>query len=443
MELLERFNIFVKKMQSTMGRIEKERFLNEISGDGEILEILKFLFNPYTVTGISDKKLERLRRGDLPLFDLVLKAGGAGDFITFMNHFRVNNTGRDEDVRLVLNYAKQSGGHDDLVFGIIKRDLKLGIQNTTLNKVFGADFVPKFDVMLAENYADNADFVAGKTFIITEKLDGVRCVLLMNENPTSVGGFFSRNGQPILDLVELQSQVLKLDPRYVYDGELLLKTDKKMKSDDLYRATVKITNADAPKRGLVFNIFDCVEKAEFLSGAGTTDCATRKARAQETIEKSKSPNLKYVPILYSGTDTAEILRLSAEFTNAGSEGIMLNIADAPYECKRTKNLLKVKTFSTADVLVVGVEEGIGANRGKLGAVIVKFIADGNEYTCRVGSGFKLAEREQFWQDKDLIMGKIIEIAYFELSRNQNDNNYSMRFPTFKWLRPDKTEISMN
>jgi len=432
--VLDRFAVLVDKLTSTMGRLEKESYLRDVENDAEVLEILKFLFDPYIVTGISDKKLGKFIGPDAPIFAVPLIA--TTDFLPVLDYFKKNNTGRDEDVRHLVCMAAALG-HVELVYSIIKRDLKLGIQNTTLNKVFGDGFVPKFDVMLAESYADNADFVVGKEFIITEKLDGVRCILIFNPSPA----FFSRNGKPILDLVELTDQVQHLPKQFVYDGELLLENSQKMKSDDLYRATVKVTNIDGQKRGLYFNIFDMIAGDE-------TPAIDRKRRIGEILddlhERNLAPNLKSVTMHYIGNDTEEISKWCDKFSQNGGEGIMLNIADAPHEAKRTKYLLKVKQFNTADVLVMDIEEGAGANRGKLGAVIIKFLGpDGKEYNCRVGSGFKQSEREEFFKKPELIKGKIIEIGYFELSRNQNDENYSLRFPTFKHLRNDKTEISMH
>ena len=121
---------------------------------------------------------------------------------------------------------------------------------------------------------------------------------------------------------------------------------------------------------------------------------------------------------------------------------MINIANAPYECKRSKGLLKVKKMQTCDVKVIGMEEGTGQNKGKLGALKVEFIGPDNKiYTCDVGSGLTLDQREDFWEYPNKILNKIIEVQYFEVSSNQN-GTYSLRFPVFKWIRDDKTEISM-
>ena len=428
--------------------------MRDVRGDTDVEEILKFLFNPYVVTGISDKKLGKFKNAPATLFDFMNapkgektapreKADLATDFSAVLEYFKKNNTGRDEDVRYLVRVANQTAD-PELVYGIIKRDLKLGVQNTTLNKVFGDDFVPKFDVMLAESYAENADFVAGKRFVVTEKLDGVRCVCVFSPAPA----FFSRNGQPVLDLVELNAEVAHLDPNFAYDGELILQKEinDKMPSDERYRATVKVTNRDGEKRGLVYNMFDMVERDTFKIGIDRTPCVDRKSRLRNAVEelhvRGLCPHLRAIPTDYVGENVDEIARLAKHFGDLGCEGIMLNIADAPYECKRTKNLLKVKQFNTADVLVVDLEEGVGANRGKLGAVVVKFEWRGGTYTCRVGSGFKQSEREKFWANPELIRNRIIEIGYFEISKNQKDDNFSLRFPTFKQIRLDKTDISM-
>ena len=63
------------------------------------------------------------------------------------------------------------------------------------------------------------------------------------------------------------------------------------------------------------------------------------------------------------------------------------------------------------------------------------------YINKVGSGFSKEDREYYWNHKNEILNKIIEISYFEISNNQN-GTYGLRFPVFKHIRLDKDEISM-
>ncbi len=435
MKTLNDFEKFCQRMTSTTSRLEKEAILQEYQNNKAIKEVLRFLFDPFIVTGISKRKLTKTVTVEgkkcVSLHDLLV-------------YFQAHNTGRDEDLAVLKRFtADLSESQAELVNGLIKKDLTLGANEKTLNKVYGADFIPSFNVMLAEKYMENTAFVKGKRFIITEKFDGVRCMLIFNDagEPT----FFSRAGKSFDDMVELAEEVRQLDHKMVYDGELLLDTNgKTIDSADLYRMTVKVTNSDGVKTGLVYNIFDCLPKVDLLNGGSAIPCEERKFELAQQILKLNLPHLKKVPMLYIGDDVTRIDTICDEYTDMGKEGIMVNIADAPYECKRTKNLLKVKRFNAADVRVLDWEEGSGANQGKLGAVTVEFIApDGKTYTCKVGSGFEKEEREEFFAHPEKIVGHIIEIGYFELSKNQNDDGYSLRFPTFKCLRDDKDEISMH
>lgn len=116
---------------------------------------------------------------------------------------------------------------------------------------------------------------------------------------------------------------------------------------------------------------------------------------------------------------------------------MLNL-DKPYVCKRTDYILKVKVMSTCDLKVVGFEEGTGKNQGKLGALIVDY----KGFLCGVGSGFTDYDRDYIWNHKEEYLNKIVEVQYFEESKNQ-DGGISLRFPVFKKIRYDKIEPSYN
>lgn len=449
--LIRRFLNLIKKLQSTSGRIEKENILKEYQDDEEIKEIFKFIYDPYTVTGISTKKIEKynnivwnkemLLDYELMLPDNMLYV----DFLGFLNYFKVHTTGSGDDVKYLTWYCKRNCTIDeeiDLVYGIISKNIKTGIQPTTLNKIYGNNFIRKFDVMLAQKYFDNPEKLLpeGTEFILSTKLDGVRCVCIYDED---MPRFYSRQGQLIEGLDDLMFEFRQMPNGHVFDGELLLKNDEELDSKDLYRATMKVVGADGVKKNIIFNCFDILTIDGFENGYCSTPAKERKQILKNLLSKYQYQFIKNVDNLYQGTDQSQIYYWLDKITNEGGEGVMINIADAPYECKRTKNLLKVKKFQSADVKVIDLEEGTGQNKNSLGAVKVEFIGPDNKiYTCKVGSGFKQDERKYFWEHKDKILNKIIEIGYFEITNNQLNDNYSLRFPTFKWLRDDKTEISM-
>jgi DNA ligase-1 len=55
-----------------------------------------------------------------------------------------------------------------------------------------------------------------------------------------------------------------------------------------------------------------------------------------------------------------------------------------------------------------------------------------DHIVRVGSGFTIDQRQEFYQNPDKILGQIITVQYFEETKNQ-DGGISLRFPTFKYL----------
>lgn len=433
------FSELVTKLESTNGRIEKENYLKDYVTNETVRNLLFFVFNSYIVTGISKKKASKYMN---TLEDLS-SVETLESVVDFTDYFTLHKSGRDEDLKVLEKFAQQNEQYRTLIYRIAMKDLKIGVQPPTLNKIFGKHFIPVFDVMLGDRYFDNPDKYVpdGKDFILTQKLDGVRCVCIKENDGTVT--FLSRQGQPINDLIDIEREVKEgLPSGFVYDGELLLKNDAHLKSKDLYRQTVKVTSSDNIKTNLIFNCFDILPVDEFRRGFCAHNSYTRKIMLQNYINRKSFEWIKEVKMLYIGSDKEQITTLLDKIVDDGGEGVMINLFDAPYECKRSRGLLKVKKMQTCDIKCIDVAEGTGHNQGKLGAAVCEFVGpDEKTYIVNVGSGFTLQDREAFWSNPSAIIGKIIEVQYFEISQNEQ-GGYSLRFPVFKYVRDDKEEISM-
>ena len=90
--------------------------------------------------------------------------------------------------------------------------------------------------------------------------------------------------------------------------------------------------------------------------------------------------------------------------------------------------MKMKPKENKDVIVTGVYEGKGKYAGQLGGVTVNF-NNGNS----VGGGFSDKEREAYWLNPELIIGKCIEVSYMELTDGGN-----FRHANFEGVREDKS-----
>jgi DNA ligase-1 len=126
----------------------------------------------------------------------------------------------------------------------------------------------------------------------------------------------------------------------------------------------------------------------------------------------------------------------------GWEGLMLR-KDAPYQGKRSNDVLKVKQFYDAEYIVVDVENAVN-----------RVIVDGKEVEemmmrnvviehkgnrVQVGSGFSHEQKRFYFENPNEILGKQITVQYFEETKNQN-GGISLRFPTVKAIYENGRDV---
>ena len=105
-----------------------------------------------------------------------------------------------------------------------------------------------------------------------------------------------------------------------------------------------------------------------------------------------------------------------------------------YECKRSTSWLKSKPFIEISLEVKSFEEGTGRNKGKLGAIIAEGEDNGKYFKLNIGSGFTDIQRKEYWDNRNKLPGKIIEIRADSISKSQDGQFWSLRFPRFKTFR---------
>src|SRR5690606_27934099 len=190
---LESIVKIIKELQADSSRTGKEEILKRSKDNNLFRSILKFVYNPFIVTGISTKKLNKKVSVNIP--DNI----GIKSIEELIAYLKKNNSGRDLDIAIINSFIKSIDDEDtkEVVKQIVTKDLKVGITEKTINKVYGKGEIPSFGVMLAESYAKKEDKVKGK-FYITLKLDGNRCVAINEEDGVK---FFTRKGQPIQGMI--------------------------------------------------------------------------------------------------------------------------------------------------------------------------------------------------------------------------------------------------
>lgn len=133
----------------------------------------------------------------------------------------------------------------------------------------------------------------------------------------------------------------------------------------------------------------------------------------------------------------EAYRITNEWIARGEEGAVAKAMDAPYEPKRSKNLVKLKKASMADVRITGVNEG--KNPGTLGSL--SYSTDDEVIKGDV-SGISDALKKAIWEDPDAFIGRVIEVRYMEVTKDKKTGEYTLYGPpVFIRFREDKLETS--
>lgn len=425
---MEKVIEILNKLKESSGNRLQE-ILEENKENQLLKDVLYFVYNPYITTGLSSKKINKM-------VSMQKEYKAAEDIVEVFNYLIKHNTGTDTDIayvnEFILDQAPQYWKTYEQIF---TKELKLGITAKTINKVWD-NLIPEFNVMLAEKYWDRMEELEKikPYIIITQKLDGIRAVANVQNGEVII---FSRQGKTIEGLKDLEEELKKL-PNGCYDGELLLDRED-IPSKDLYRETVTVVNSkNDNKKNIIFNVFDYIPNEDFENGHSDLPCDRRKMQVYESLRRTEPNWIRPVPILYRGEYDKDIVQNELDKQIAlEHEGVMVNINDAPYESKRTKNILKVKAMQDCDLKIIGFEEGTGKNKGTLGAIIVDY----KGFEVKVGSGFTDEDRKYFWNNQNELLGRVITVQYFEETTNKKDNSLSLRFPIYRELREEGKEVS--
>lgn len=102
---------------------------------------------------------------------------------------------------------------------------------------------------------------------------------------------------------------------------------------------------------------------------------------------------------------------------------MLRDPNSLYQCKRSKTLLKVKSLPDDEALVIGYEDGVGRNRGTVGALQVQ--SRDNIFFC-IASGLSYDNKRNPPR-----IGSVVTYKHF----GKTKEGYP-RFPIYLRIRDD-------
>ena len=423
---MEELRLFINEMQATSSSLDKVKIIKKQSDF--IKKVLEYTYNPYKQYHVTSKTC--IKNIDLcgpgfakPLFEL----------LDMLNNREV--TGHDA-IKLINRFAANYPRTDNvLIYNIIDKDLKIRTGAKVLNKAVPG-LIPTFNVALAQSYEEKlASFGEGRLYdwYASRKLDGVRCLAVVDGNGDC--RLYSRMGKEFTTLNKVKHAIEATGIiNTVFDGEICILD--KAGDEDFQSIMKEIRRKDHQIDNPMFMMFDMIHITDFNNNKSESILSERLQKLRTWLSQSLHhlfrDTLRYLDQSVI-TDKNHFDVWAKMATDNNWEGFMLR-KDVGYEGKRSKNLLKVKSFHDAEYTVVDcdvasmsvVRDGKESQETMLAQVYIEH----KGYKVKVGSGFSQEQRIKYMTED--IIGKTITVQYFEETHNDK-GGISLRFPTVKHI----------
>ena len=416
---LKRIQEFVARLKSTNSTNDKIDIIKEYNDDYIIKQVLKYTYSPFKqfhLTSTTVKKNKKLEPRE-----------GYNDLFYLLDALTKRTITGHEAIQSVKGYTQHmEEWQQDLIFCILDKNLKTRTGADLINKAI-PKCVPTFKVALANSYDKQKGKVNfdTQTWFASHKLDGVRCLAMVDENGQC--NFYSRQGKTFDTLDTLRKEIESLElTNVVFDGEVCIVNDNGV--EDFQGIMKEIKRKDHTIKNPKYKIFDYLTLEEFDTQTSTRNLSLR-------LSTCVKPKLNCVEMLEQWkVESDEHFQELAELATKNNwEGLILR-KDCEYKGKRSNDLLKVKKFFDEEYVVKSIEtsthriivDGLEVEEEMLSNVVIEH----KGCDVGVGSGFDQSERRTYFKNPELIIGKTITVQYFEETLNQ-DGCHSLRFPVVK------------
>ena len=242
--------------------------------------------------------------------------------------------------------------------------------------------------MLASIFNDKSVIDFSCTYV-QRKYDGHRCIIT-KQNGAIIA--YSRGGKPITSIEHITGAI-ELSEGQSVDGELYVHGVSLQKISSMVRK-------QSEQSGLIdFIVYDSLSDGQFSERL--LECS-RVVNASRPTEAPGSIILSETSVVYSIDD---IRNDFDAYVKEGYEGIMIRTGPHGYEHgKRSKNLLKMKSFIDDEFLVVGMvasREGYAILRCKTKA--------GKIFSCTAPGNFE--EKRNVLENIEHYIGKYVNVRY--------------------------------
>ena len=406
-------------LKNTNSSKEKLSILNNNKNNQELFNILKYTYDKIDYTyGVTSETV-------LSYDTDKTTSDSLDDILNKLSEREVTGHKALEYARSYYNTLDDQ--HKKLFLHVIDRDLKIGVSEKTLNKVWKG--------MIPKPHYCRCDLLSEKTLkkftfpgYVQLKCDGTYREAYVHNGNVS---FKTRSGEPYKNPV--LEEIMKTLPDGYYTGEF---TIGRADEPDMNRAEGNgLINSDNPPYDRIhYTVWDYLTDDEYCLKITRQYCE-RLACLESAVTKLNNCLLHVVPTCKVNS-IDETLSIVSEWMKKGLEGGVLKSLNMKFKNGTSNEQLKIKLKVDADLKCVGFLKGTkGTKYENKNKVILFESSDGLvKGQC---SGMTDAMVDQVTLNEHKYINTIVSIEFNDLSKSQDNNYYALLHPRFVEFRTDK------
>lgn len=354
------------------------------------------------------------------------------DFFNLLDKLRNREITGNAAKDAVCEFCLANGDETmELLNATLNKDIDCGVSVNTINKIWQG-LIPVFSIAKANPFKE-PELPA----IAQEKMNGVRAIALVNYPEITI---YSSNGNAVSEncLTHLKSEISKVVESsgcdvFVLDGEIVAENRRSVSGtfNKALKGTLK--EGEEIKSGLQYVVFDLLPMYVWENHDESEIQETRHKQLETLLKEYKGNSIRVVDTRVV-ISLREIEAFYKEVYNSGGEGLIIKSPNAPYIFSRSDSWLKIKSEKSCDLKITGFTSGTGKRANKIGAICAES-SDG-KIKVNVGSGLKDDDLDYITENKENLIGKIVEVLYNEIIKDK-DNEFSLFLPRFLEIRNDK------
>jgi DNA ligase-1 len=421
-----KFENLFNDLRNTSKPAEKQKVL--ISYDSpELRELLRLTYDNFILFNVNIKPKDMPEPADKDLSDLF-------EQVESVLRFCENSNSAKQNREMVISLLKQLNfGSQELLVGVINKNWAVGVSSKAVLKWLPG-LINQFNVQLSNTYDPNSPKHQLENWLLSYKLDGLRCIALRKED---IWTLYSRKGKEFLTVDHLKPQLEKIYEKYGYtffDGELY---KHGLTFEEVQGPVMAFTKGQVPD--MEYHLFVAGDAKKFLSGEDPNHV--------KVIDNISEPVTHIIGTSLGLIQLNEIVDKVEESFEQGYEGIMLRDPHNLYDYKRSNALLKLKrslveevseqSETISDCVVTRIEYKDAfpyIENGKLYAerLLNKiWVLQKNGVEGKVGSGYSLDFRRKYTDSPWELIGMPVEIKHQGWGANGR-----MRFARLWRIRKD-------